>query len=279
MKIAVISDIHCNLLALKLALQEIKKEKIDKIIYLGDYITDGIYENEILEIVNKTAMYAVLGNREQYILDYSKEKKEYNNYKTISYTYNNLTNKNIKYIQSLKKAYEIKIMGYKFLLIHGDSYYKPGIKIEKMIDSIEKDYDFDICLFGHTHKYYSKEYKGKLFINPGSLGQPIDGKTYKYCIIEIDNTIKYIKKEINIEDSFAYLLNNYRKSKYYKDNKVWGNLILHTIKNGKNYCSPFLKMFRKKINIKKEINVEEYNKIWDNTYQEFINKYQLEDFK
>lgn len=41
MKIAVISDIHSNLLALNLALLDSKKENVDCFMFLGDYITDG----------------------------------------------------------------------------------------------------------------------------------------------------------------------------------------------------------------------------------------------
>lgn len=48
MRIAVLSDIHSNLIALNLAIDSLRNEKVDKICFLGDYITDGENENEIL---------------------------------------------------------------------------------------------------------------------------------------------------------------------------------------------------------------------------------------
>ena len=48
MILSVISDIHANTLALKLALEDSKKNKVDKYIFLGDYLTDGEDTNKIL---------------------------------------------------------------------------------------------------------------------------------------------------------------------------------------------------------------------------------------
>lgn len=174
MKIAIISDIHSNLLALNLALNSLKNENIDKICFLGDYITDGYKDNEILTIIKKISDYAIIGNREKYILNYSPEKKNFNNYKPIATTYNNLTSQNLKYIKSLKEYYIIKHNNFTILIIHGDKYYQDSETIETTFNKIIADFDFDICLFGHTHRYLYQKYKNKYFINPGSIGQPCD---------------------------------------------------------------------------------------------------------
>ena len=39
-------------------------------------ITNGDYENEIISIVKNKASYAIIGNREKYILNYDKEKED-----------------------------------------------------------------------------------------------------------------------------------------------------------------------------------------------------------
>jgi protein phosphatase len=54
MKIAILSDIHGNRLALEAVLNDIKKNKTDQIIILGDLITDFPQEtNNVLNIVKK----------------------------------------------------------------------------------------------------------------------------------------------------------------------------------------------------------------------------------
>lgn len=159
MKIAVLSDIHSNIMALNFAIDDLKDKNIDKICFLGDYITDGENDNEILDIVKSISDYAIFGNREKYILDYSPSRKDFNNYKTIYTTYNNLSKKNLKYIESLKEYYIIQVEKFKILMIHGNQYYIDTNNIEKVFDKIIDDFDFDICLFGHSHRYLYKKYK------------------------------------------------------------------------------------------------------------------------
>ncbi len=220
MRLAIISDIHSNLIALNLAINDLKHENIDKVIFLGDYITDGENENEILDIVKKNADYAILGNREKYILNYSPSKKDYNNYKTIATTFNNLNEESLNYIKSLKNHYTITINNLKILMIHGNKYYSDMENIYNMFDQIIDDFDFDICFFGHSHQYTYKKYKNKIFLNPGSLGQSVDRPTYKYCIVEISDKINVLLKEFKTKDTLNEFVDKYKKTKYYSKNYV-----------------------------------------------------------
>ena len=52
-KIAIISDIHGNLEALKATLTDIEKRKVDKIICLGDIIAKGVHPKECVELVKE----------------------------------------------------------------------------------------------------------------------------------------------------------------------------------------------------------------------------------
>ena len=65
-RIAVFSDIHGNREALTSILNDIKKENIDKIIYLGDVIGIGPKPKECLEIILNSNIETVTGNHELY---------------------------------------------------------------------------------------------------------------------------------------------------------------------------------------------------------------------
>lgn len=276
MKIAVLSDIHANLMSLKLALKSLENENVDKIAFLGDYITDGENENEILDIIKKYSDYAIAGNREEYILNYSPERKDYNNYKTIHTTYNNLSSESKDYLKSLPKTLTIQINGFKILILHGNQYRYNSQNIEELFDKIIADFDFDICLYGHTHRYLCKEYKNKLFLNPGATGIPVDTPSYKYCILEITDKVSVTLKEIATKDSFQELASVYRKTAYYKANQAWATLILYTIRDGIDYCPMFLELFNEQIKNKEDLSSTEFNKIWDETFEAFCNEYKLE---
>lgn len=53
MRIAIISDIHGNLEALKTCLEDIKKRNIDKIFCLGDILAKGCHAEECVKLVRE----------------------------------------------------------------------------------------------------------------------------------------------------------------------------------------------------------------------------------
>lgn len=277
MKLAVLSDIHSNIVALNLAIDDLKNENVDKICFLGDYISDGENDNEILNIIKNVSDYTIFGNREKYIFDYSPLRKDYNNYKTIHATYSNLSEENLKYIKTLEEYCIIEVGKFKILMIHGHQHYAGRKGMEEMFDRMIAKYDFDVCIFGHTHKYLYREYKNKIFINPGSIGQPCDGTTYKYCIVELTDKVKVTLKEFDVKESFAELISNYKRTEYFKNNRVWSTLILYSIRDGLSYNDLFIEQFNDKIKDLGELNAEDFNKIWDDAYSEFKKEHGLEE--
>ena len=75
MKIAIISDIHGNLEALKATLNDIEKRKTDKIICLGDIIAKGVHSKECIELIRKKCEIVIQGNCDEY---FSMEHKNIN---------------------------------------------------------------------------------------------------------------------------------------------------------------------------------------------------------
>ena len=76
----------------------------------------------------------------------------------------------------------------RFFLTHGHKY---GVKygLNKIIGAayLKKA---NICLFGHTHAAFLKEYDGMYFMNPGSLAFPRDGGPPRYGIADIGDEIR-----------------------------------------------------------------------------------------
>lgn len=65
-QIAIISDIHGNLEALKSVLAEIKERKINTIICLGDIIAKGTHFKECLKLVQVHCNIVLRGNCDEY---------------------------------------------------------------------------------------------------------------------------------------------------------------------------------------------------------------------
>ena len=67
MKIAVFTDVHGNLKALKAVLEQIEEKKADKAIFLGDIFQRGNEEIECLELLKNSGAICLKGNCELYL--------------------------------------------------------------------------------------------------------------------------------------------------------------------------------------------------------------------
>ena len=126
MKLAVFADIHSNNLVFKKAYEDTKKMAIDKYIFLGDYVTDGIDSNKVLEIVKNSDGYVIRGNRDDAILSYHNgQNQHWNDYiqwQNMVYGYQVLNTENIAYLKTLPFFQTIKVANKKIMMFHASPY-------------------------------------------------------------------------------------------------------------------------------------------------------------
>lgn len=107
---------------------------------------------------------------------------------------------NNDFFSMLEKEKEIMIGKYRTLITHGHLY---GVSLgAEYIKDEGKSRNFDIVMFGHTHKPYLEYCENMVVLNPGSLAYPRqDGRKPSYMIMEIDRegkahfTVNYVEKE------------------------------------------------------------------------------------
>lgn len=227
MKICIFSDIHGNHTAFKKMLEN-EKCKVDLFIFLGD-IWGYFYEQEeiISEFRNMTDLYAVRGNHEQYYLKCQKDKM----YKDIlihrygsSYGIE-ISKDERQYLSMLPDHIETRIDGKLFGIFHGgiEDHLEQRIYPDSVLDVNIYGNKYDFFVVGHTHYRFTKKVGDTLIVNPGSLGQPRDGKGFGYCIldtndhqisfknvdIDLNGLLKDIDKKERRSENYKYLLNKY----------------------------------------------------------------------
>ena len=69
MRIAVISDIHGNLYALREVLEDIDNQNIDSIICLGDLVGYGPHPNEVIALIKRRNILCLKGNYDASVVD------------------------------------------------------------------------------------------------------------------------------------------------------------------------------------------------------------------
>ena len=86
---------------------------------------------------------------------------------------------------SLPRDREITLGNSKVLLTHGHYYYV-SLGVEELRRQAASR-DYQVVMFGHTHKPYFETKDGVTILNPGSLSYPRqEGRRPSYMIMEID---------------------------------------------------------------------------------------------
>jgi len=179
-KIAILSDIHGNSVALAAVLEHIRRQEICIVLILGDFI--GYYHRpqEVMEMLEASRLdiTAVCGNHEQ-MLEAAMQNGEL--WSTIAGKYGHglwiakerLSKAAMGKLLNLPSVREFTIGNRSVIMSHGFpmdnvKYIYPDSQLEKYDLSHLKA---DIVIMGHTHYPMVGFTQGKLLINPGSVGQ------------------------------------------------------------------------------------------------------------
>ena len=225
-RIAIISDIHGNLEALKSILEDIKEQNIDDIICLGDTIDIGPNSKECIDLLIDNNIKSVLGNHEIYLLkgtkfDLSIKEEEKKHYELVK---KSLNKKEIDYIKKCPLYYDINIeyedkkFNKKYILCHYLIDNEKNIypfELNNLKDDINlwKKYNDDKITYfiGHLHNLFDINevdgIKGDYILEDKTLtnieivdsaGCTKDEYTF-YVILEISKSIKYQKRKIKYD--------------------------------------------------------------------------------
>lgn len=189
-EIAIISDIHGNLEALKTVLADIKKRGITKIYCLGDIIAKGVHSHECIELIKEHCEVVLQGNCDEYFsrdfaLDSNPVNKTELSVKRIKWNKSMLTEYDIKYLKELPYCYEFYMSGRLVRLFHAS----PN-KINDFvgnIDTLDRLYSLflpsdntisenkaDVIIYGHIHTQFMQRIYNCAIINAGSVGNSLD---------------------------------------------------------------------------------------------------------
>lgn len=206
MKIAVISDVHGNLEALKAAITDIESKKVDTVICLGDLVGYGPYPNEVVKLIREKKLLTILGNYDAAVLEekfnYIRD-NEVNKF-CMPWAAKELTDENRRYLTSLPRQINLEFQNKRFYFVHGSTrsineYLKEN---SKEAEETMLSFDGDVLVCAHTHIPYNKIYGTKLLLNDGSIGKPKIGRPNgTYLIIDVEENL--ISAEV-IEFQYDY---------------------------------------------------------------------------
>ena len=178
-KIAVLSDIHGNLEALKVCLKDIDEKGVKHIICLGDIIAKGVHPMECLALLKERNVIFIRGNCDRY---FSEKHEEMN--ARIEFNRNLVDENTREFLYQMPMSYECFISGAYIRFVHA-SPYKDDVYIGAA-STLEDEWKMflptqytsdkiaDIVIYGHTHAPYLNKAFHHTLINAGSVGNSID---------------------------------------------------------------------------------------------------------
>jgi predicted phosphodiesterase len=224
MKYAIIADIHANLEALQVVLDDAKSQKCTHYACLGDVVGYNANPKECLDIIRAMGMPCVKGNHDEYC-SLVGELDGFNPHAkaAIEWTRHQLTAEDHQWLKELKYIRMIA----SFQLVHAtlDGPQRWGYVWDKLAAAASFTYqNASVCFFGHTHipvafmrdtvvrgGTYSKfkvESGRKYFVNVGSVGQSRDGVAKAtFAIYDLDEqTIELRRLDYDIPATQAKIL-------------------------------------------------------------------------
>lgn len=178
MKIALISDIHSNHVALTAVLAALEQHQPDALICLGDTATIGPQPKEVLTTLQTLDCVFIQGNHDAAMLNPNKA-GDLNIHPSLlpnlDWSISLLEPHDVTFLESFQFTYEMNLDADKTLFCFHAS---PLTNIDlilattpiEILDGFLETTNANVMAGGHTHMQMLRKHHGRLLINPGSVG-------------------------------------------------------------------------------------------------------------
>lgn len=219
-RLAVFSDIHGNLHALKSVLTALDNLGITNIYCGGDVVGYGGNPNECCELLRERGIPTVAGNHDHAALTladisyFNRVAKE-----AVLWTQEQLTEENTQWLHSMPMTYHNEELD--FLMVHASPYSPEEWNYVLTMGDARRAFEHFTersCFIGHSHQpFIIENFNGNLscptqshiemrenarfLVNVGSVGQPRDRVPFaSYCVLDRDKqTIELARAEYDIQ--------------------------------------------------------------------------------
>ena len=185
--VAIITDIHANLPALRAALARIDELGIEEIYCGGDLVGYGPHPNEVCALIAEREIPTIYGNYDYaiardlhdcgcaYITPHDREIGQ----ESVEWTLEHTDQRSKAWMRDLPFDLHFNVGETNVHLVHGSprkvNEYLFEDKPASLYERLAAAEDDHVLAFGHTHKPWIREHGGVLFVNCGSVGKPKDG--------------------------------------------------------------------------------------------------------
>lgn len=214
MRLAVFSDVHGNLPALEAVLSDIPAHHADAVHCLGDLVGYAAFPNQVVERIRREQIPTIMGNyddgvgfdRDECGCAYREDWEKALGDRSLAWTKAHTTADNKAFLRTLDRELRVDVNGRRVLLVHGSPRKMNEYLFEdRPLSSFQRfaaSSDADVILYGHTHRPYTKNVDGVLFVNVGSVGKPKDGD-WRACYALVEpgaaEPVRFVRVEYDLK--------------------------------------------------------------------------------
>lgn len=270
MKYAIISDVHGNAHALRLALEDARREGAEGFLFAGDYCISMPWPNEAVTLIRSLPnAYVIRGNDESH-LDVPDD--DDGQYEVSRWCAKSLTPENRTWLDALPESLDFTLEGVPAHMAHSSEAFVgkalharfrtsrlPSLYPDGPIPRDVLTADFrtfasagdladtisalepGVYVFGHNHIQTWGNFGGRVLVNPGSVGLPLDcgtqGASYSLLTIE-DDAVSVEERRVpyNVE----CLIRKIRETGQYAAAHIWTETIISELRTCREKVAQFL---------------------------------------
>jgi putative phosphoesterase len=175
MRVAFLSDVHGNALALDACLARVRSIEADAVYFLGDAVGYLPAAREVLDRLDLERIPCQQGNHERMLLNPAEVPADREAAYRLGGARAQLDEEQLRRIAAWSTTRELTAGRRTLLLVHGspaeplDGYVYPDTDLAAFADV-----PYDAVVMGHTHRPFVRSCDGKVFVNAGSVGLPRD---------------------------------------------------------------------------------------------------------
>lgn len=182
MRIALISDIHGNVVALEAVLADIDRQSADQILFLGDAVTLGPHPQEVMTLLRTLNCPCIMGNHDDFVLhadQFQQDNHAAAMKERLAWTVAQLSATDLAFLQGFQAWLQVELDDTQRLLcFHGSprSFHDfllattPADELDAMLDG----HTATVMVGGHSHVQLLRRHRATLVVNAGSVGDPFE---------------------------------------------------------------------------------------------------------
>ncbi|WP_248929735.1 metallophosphoesterase family protein [Paenibacillus hamazuiensis] len=199
MKLALLADIHGNYHALEAVLEDIGKQRADKVLVLGDIVFKGPLPERCVRAVRSLGTVVLQGNIDELvgkgrIQDGFAKSPEHEAalQRELAWNRERLSADELAYLAGLPLLHEEQLTPqFKLRCVHATPHSLLDIVLptagDAQVAAMFGDSGANAVAYAHIHLPYVKYTAGRAIFNTGSVGLPFDGDTRaSYALLDTD---------------------------------------------------------------------------------------------